>query len=180
MSPDPVQDYRPYRVTLGALYIGLVTLAVAWLLSSVGVALFIRPTPRVTRPFSGAPSDVDGILACQSDVEHLFSQLNDMLGRIPTGGAEEARLNQEFKEIWPEAWRTVGATCRFDELRDHGMGAAYDHLAWVHAELEGLHRGYAALLESYIAQHEARVNGIRHALDASRRTLERTRAPHPG
>jgi hypothetical protein len=35
---DP--EFRPYRLTLGAIVFGLTVLAVGWLVTSVGVALF--------------------------------------------------------------------------------------------------------------------------------------------
>ena len=77
-----------------------------------------------------------------------------------------------FSKSWLRHRREVGARCRFDELKGHGLGAAYDHLAVVYDELEEVQRAYAVLLYNYIDHHASRVDDIRHALESSRKTFE--------
>src|SRR6185369_682112 len=169
-------------ITLGAIVFGLTALAIVWLASSVAVDLYgSHGAPRPANPASGTPwvfsgeaSDLGGQLRCQLEVEVLFDQLNTAVGRLAeAGGPRQTDLRHEFEERWVERWRSVGERCRFRELRDRKLGTAFDHLAWVHAELSVVHRGYAALLESYVAQHGTRVQELRRALETSRTTLER-------
>ena len=183
MSPESSQpEFRHYRLTLGAIVFGLTTLAVVWLASSVAVALFVRPRVDVAagERFSGRADDVEGMLRCARRLDELLAALDGMMGRIATQASGSSAFRQEFEQDWPDRWRKVGAGCRFEELRDRGLGATYDHLAWVHATLQEEHRGDAVLLESYMAHHEPRVNDLRRALEASEKALERKRAAEGG
>lgn len=162
---------------------GIAAIIVAWLIASVAHSLFARPAVRTgalgTR-FSGSKDDVDALLSCQADVESLFDDVNQKLFDLQALGARYdialAEQWEAFSKPWKQRWRQVGERCRFDELRDHGLGAAYDHLAVVYDELEGVQRAYAVLLYQYIDQHASQVNDIRHALETSRKTFERQRA----
>jgi hypothetical protein len=182
LSPESPPEFHRYRLTVRALVFALTGTAVVWLASSVGVALWIHPRP-APGVFSGAADDVAGMLRCQGELESLFADLERLMGQLVGGAAAPApgetpeTLRQEFAEGWRARWRAVGASCRFAALRDRGLGAAYDHQAWVHARLDELHRAYGALLETYQAHQEPRVQDIRRALETSRQTLERKRAP---
>ena len=171
---------------------GIAAIIVAWLIASVAHSLFARPAVRTgelgTR-FSGSKDDVDALLSCQADVESLFDDVNQKLFDLQALGARYdialAEQWEAFSKPWKQRWRQVGARCRFDELRDHGLGAAYDHLAAVYDELGEVQRAYAVLLYNFIDHQASRVDDIRHTLESSRRTFESERAargtsPHAG
>ncbi len=85
---------------------------------------------------------------------------------------ETARRWVESHTRWFKQWQDTGHRCRFRELRDQGLGATYDHLAWIHARLGELHDAYVAQLNHFMARHASEVEEIRRALDSSRKTLE--------
>ena len=162
---------------------GTTAIIVAWLIASVAHVLFARPAVRLgpaTSTFSGRPDDVDALLQCQADVEALFDEANQKLFNLQALGARYdialAEQWEAFSKRWKQRWREVGARCRFDELRNTGLGAPYDHLAVVYDELEGVHRAYAVLLYNYIDHHASQVDDIRHALETSRKAFEQQRA----
>lgn len=173
MSPQQDPEFQKYRSTLGAVVFGLTSLAIMWFASSVAYALYAQPAPSLTGPrFSGRPDDREAQLRCNADLRKL---LDDLDWSAVTCAGGDARTVSDGRD---ERWREVGARCRFEELRDRGMGTAFDHLAWVHAELQGVHRAQAGLLKSYQASRPPRVMDLRHALETSRRTLEGA-APGP-
>jgi hypothetical protein len=160
---------------------GTAAIIIAWLLASVAHTLFAHPAARKSAPtFSGRTSDVDALLACQADVEQLFEDVNRKLFDLQALGARyEIQIAEQweaFSKQWKSRWRDVGARCRFDELQNHGLGEAYDHLAAVYDELERMQRAYAVLLYNYIDHHASQVNDMRHALESSRKAFEQLRS----
>ncbi len=159
---------------------GTSAIIIAWLIASVAHSLFARPAVRPSATFSGRADDVDAILTCQADVESLFDDVNRKLFDLQALGArydiQIAEQWEGFSKRWKQRWREVGARCRFEELSNHGLGAPYDHLAVVYDELEGVQRAYAVLLYNYIDHHASQVDDIRHALETSRKALEKQRA----
>ncbi len=166
----------------------LTGLGIVWLLASVGHVLFAPPNVRLATFFSGKPDDLDAQLTCQADVETLFDDLNRKLFDLQNIGARyDIELGVQWEAFcsrWRQRWLVTGARCRFSELRNHGLGPAYDRLATVYDELEDMQRAYAVLLYHYIDHRASQVSDIRHALSQSRRDLEklrdRTAAPHAG
>jgi hypothetical protein len=173
-------EFRRYRQGLQIVTFGTSAIIIAWLIASVATNLFARPAVRPSATFSGRADDLDALLHCQADVESLFDDVNQKLFDLQALGArhdiELAEQWEAFSKRWKQRWREVGARCRFDELSNHGLGAAYDHLAAVYDELEGVQRAYAVLLYQYIDHHASRVDDIRHALESSRKAFERQRA----
>ena len=159
---------------------GATAIIIAWLIASVAQSLFARPAVRPSATFSGRADDVDALLTCQADVESLFDDVNRKLFDLQSLGSrydiELAQQWEAFSKRWKQRWREVGARCRFDELENHGLGAAYDHLAVVYDELEEVQRAYAVLLYNYIDHHASQVGDIRRALETSRKTFEKQRA----
>jgi hypothetical protein len=186
LSPRKVKvpEFRRYRQALQALTFGTTAIIIAWLIASVAITLFARRAVRPTATFSGRADDFDALLTCQTDVESLFDGINRKLFDLQALGArydiELAEQWEGFSKRWKLRWRETGARCRFEELRNRGLGAAYDHLAVVHAELEEVQRAYAVLLYSYIDHHASRVQDIRHALESSRKAIEAARAARAG
>jgi len=142
--------------------------------------LFAHPAVRPSATFSGRADDIDALLDCQADVESLFDDLNRKLFDLQALGSrydiELAEQWEAFSKQWKLRRLQAGARCRFDELKNHGLGAAYDRLAAVYDELEEVQRAYAVLLYNYIDHHASRVDDIRHALESSRKTFEKQRA----
>jgi hypothetical protein len=178
-------EFRRYRQGLQIATFGTTAIIIAWLIASVAHSLFAHPAVRPSATFfSGRADDLDALLACQADVETLFDDLNRKLFDLQALGArydiQQAEQWEAFSKSWLRRRREVGARCRFDELKGHGLGAAYDHLAVVYDELEGAQRAYAVLLYNYIDHHASRVDDIRHALESSRKTFEQQRAARDG
>jgi hypothetical protein len=146
--------------------------------------LFAHPAVRTSATFSGRADDVDALLGCQADVEALFDAIKGKLFDLQALGTrydiQQAEQWEAFAKQWLRRRQEVGARCRFDQLQGHGLGAAYDRLAVVYDELEEVERAYAVLLYNYIDHHASRVDDIRHALEQSRKTLERQRAARGG
>ena len=161
---------------------GTSAVIIAWLIASVAHSLFARPAVRQAQSttFSGRTDDVDGLISCQADVESLFDDVNRKLFDLQALGArydiELAEQWEAFSKRWKLRRLQTGARCRFDELQNRGLGAAYDRLAAVYDELEEVQRAYAVLLYHYIDHHESKVNDIRHALETSRKAFEQQRA----
>jgi hypothetical protein len=180
----PKPEFRRYRQGLQIATFGTTAIIITWLLASVAHSLFAHPAVRTSATYSGRVDDIDALLDCQADVESLFDGLNRKLFDLQALGAryeiQQAEQWEAFSKSWLRHRREVGARCRFDELKGHGLGAAYDHLAVVYDELEEAQRAYAVLLYNYIDHHASRVDDIRHALETSRKTFERERAARGG
>ena len=176
----PKAEFRRYRQGLQLATVVITAGAVSWLLASVAHTLFAHPAVQPKATFSGRVDDVEALLQCQHDVESLFDGVNRKLFDLQALGArydiELAEQWEAFSKQWQRRRLEVGARCRFDELANHGLGAAYDRLAAVYDELEGMQRAYAVLLYHYIDHHESKVNDIRHALETSRKAFELKRA----
>lgn len=160
---------------------GVTAIIIAWLIASVALSLFARPAVRTGATYSGRPDDLEALIHCQADVETLFDDVNRKLFDLQALGAkydiERAQQWEDFSKRWKQRWLQAGARCRFEELENSGLGAAYDRLAAVYGELEEVQRAYALLLYHYIDHHASRVDDIRNALKTSRKTFERQRAP---
>jgi hypothetical protein len=165
---------------LQILTFGATAIVTAWLIASVAHSLLAHPAVRPSATFSGRADDIDALISCQAHVEALFDDLNRKLFDLQALGArydiELANQWEAFSKGWQRRRLAVGAQCRFEELQNHGLGAAYDHLAVVYDELQGVQRAYAVLLYNYIDHHASRVDDIRHTLEASRKALEEARA----
>jgi hypothetical protein len=177
-------EFRRYRQGLQIVTVSIIAALTAWLLASVGHSLFAHPAVRPSATFSGRADDVDALLGCQAGVESLFDDLNKKLFDLQALGAHyDIELSEQweaFSKQWKRRRLELGASCRFDELQSHGLGAAYDRLAAVYDELEEVQRAYAVLLSNYIDHHASQVNDIRHTLESSRKAFERQRAARGG
>lgn len=181
-SQDPKPEFRRYRQGLQLATFVVTATGIVWLLASVAHSLFAHPAVRTSSDarFSGRIDDVAALLHCQTDVEALFDALNRKLFDLQALGArydiQLAEQWEAFSKQWKRRRLEVGARCRFEELGNHGLGAAYDRLAAVYGELEGMQRAYAVLLYHYVDHHSSTVDDIRHALETSRKAFEAQRA----
>jgi len=179
-KPKKRPEFREYRRAVQATTFGIAAIIITWLIASVAHSLFARPAVRPGATFSGRADDYDALLRCQADVETLFDDVNRKLFSLQALGSHYDIMLAEQWEMYSKHWkqrrREVGARCRFEELRNHGLGAAYDRLASVYDELEEVQRAYAVLLYNYIDHRASQVDDIRHALESSRKTFESQRA----
>jgi hypothetical protein len=173
---DANAEYRPYTRALQGAFATIVTLSVSYLVISIGVAIFQRHDvlPRGA-PIADRPSQTE-LLSCQDDVERLFGALNDQVfGLQALHGREEIDLAQRWegwRTEWLRRWRQVGVRCRFGALRDRGLGPGYDHLAYLHEELETIEQQYGALLERFMRNEAPNVGELRRKIGETRKLLE--------
>jgi hypothetical protein len=121
VARDPA--LRPYRVTVIAVFLTLVSLFCFQLIKSVAYDLFGRPVPR-------APQRA-GAMACMDDLQRLFRGLQAHMGDIPDS-AGATREFQAWSLRWEEELARVNARCHLDDPGDDPVGAelatAYGHL----------------------------------------------------
>jgi hypothetical protein len=184
MTPESAAEYGPYRRALQGILAVLTISGILYLLASIALAVFSKHKVNLTRSpiHPGNPTEM---LICQGDVERLFHDLNERTFTLPTLVSQrEANVAQQwdmFSKRWRTEWQEVGERCRFLELRDRGLGTAFDRLAYSHADLEDVELKFAALLRNYIDQQMPHIEEIRRNLDESRKGLERARDEHrPG
>src|SRR5262249_44684120 len=146
--------------------------AILYLLASIGVSVFAkRHVPLQGKPIDA--SNIDEVLTCQTDVEQLFKELNEetfgLQGLVGKKDTDLAQQWEDFSKRWHDRWTEVDQRCRFSEMRDRGLGADFDRLAWAHADLEDMKLKFAALLRNYIDDQVPHIESIRRSLEASRR-----------
>src|ERR1043166_590710 len=102
--------------------------AILYLLASIAISFFSKHPVRLRRPPISA-ENLDDLLSCQTDVERLFREINERTFEIQAQAARRdvdlAQHWSEFTGRWESDWRIVQAQCRFLELSDRGLGAAF-------------------------------------------------------
>jgi hypothetical protein len=171
-------EFRRYRQVLTALYLGTATAGSVLLAGSVVKELFFR-RPAVELPASAiSVDDPDPVqlLDCEQRVEHLLSLLGSETCELlapPTSERSELPARwEDFSRAWRDEWDVVDARCRFSELADTKMGAAYDRLAKVHGDLQAMRLKYQSLLGRFDDEQAAELAQMRRALDLSRTVFE--------
>jgi hypothetical protein len=171
-------EFRRYRQVLTVLYLGTATAGSVLLAGSVVKELFFR-RPAVELPRSAITvdnPDPGELLDCAQRVERLLDQLGHETCELltPTAGAEgsEPARWEDFSRAWRDEWDVVDARCRFSELADTRMGAAYDRLAKVHGDLPAMRLKYQSLLGRFDDEQAAELAQMRRALDLSRKVFE--------
>jgi hypothetical protein len=168
-------EFRPYRRALNGIVAFVAVGGILYLLTSIAVSVFAkRQVPLKGKPINA--QNIDEVMTCQSDVEQLFKDLNDetfgLQGLVGKKDADLAIQWEDFSKRWHDRWSEVGQRCRFVELRDRGLGADFDRLAWAHEDLEDMKLKFAALLRNYIDEQVPHIESIRRSLETSRRGLE--------
>jgi hypothetical protein len=170
------KPFKRYRQVVYVAYFAIVGLVGLYLIASVSVWLLQRHRARQMRPPIGDQPRVEEMLACHKEVERLFRDLSHRYDEIPSQLAEAPfdvrRRAREVQGQWRRRWREVGQYCRFNELSGKGMEPGFDQLAAVHADLEELDIGFAALLGRFGRQLAPGVDDVRRTLKASRQSLE--------
>ena len=157
-------------------YFTIVGLVGVYLIVSVSVWLLLRHRARQMRPPIGDRPRIEELVACHAEVDRLFQDLNHRYDEIPSQLAQNPfdarRRAREVQGEWRRKWREVGQHCRFNELSGKVVQPGFDQLAAVHADLEELDIGYAALLARFGRQLAPQVDDMRKTLQASRQSLE--------
>ncbi|MCP4446215.1 MAG: hypothetical protein GY811_12855 [Myxococcales bacterium] len=150
--------------------------------------LFFR-TPAVQLPESSIVTDNPDprdLLECNTLVLEQLSNLSaktNMLLAQPIAGeaANEQRKStrrgalasnwKRFSNEWRDQWDVVDARCRFSELAETTMGAAYDRMAHVHEALPAMRLRYNSLLADFDNEQADELFEMRRALDESRESI---------
>ena len=78
-----------------------------------------------------------------------------------------------FSTKWRDHWDLIDARCRFTELAETNLGAAYDVLAQVHESLPAMRLKYNRLVADFDKEQADELRQIRQMLDDSRDTFKR-------
>jgi hypothetical protein len=175
LPAEGATEFRPYRRAINAFVAAVAVGGILYLLASIAVSVFSkRQVPLKERPINA--QNIDDVLKCQADVEQLFKDLNDetfgLQGLVGKKDTDLAQQWEDFSKTWQDKWSEVGQRCRFVEMRDRGLGADFDRLAWAHEDLEDMKLKFAALLRNYIDEQVPHIESIRRSLETSRRGLE--------
>ena len=159
------------------------------LAASVVKHLFFR-TPAVQLPESSIVTnspDPRDLLECNTlvleQLTNLSAKTNMLLAQPVAGEAANERpgsnrrgaLASEWKRFsneWRDQWDVVDARCRFSELAETTMGAAYDRMAHVHEALPAMRLRYNSLLAAYDNEQADELFEMRRALDESRASIQ--------
>jgi hypothetical protein len=165
--------------------------AVASLLLTASVVkhLFFR-TPAVQLPESSIVTDNPDprdLLECNTlvleQLTNLSAKTNTLLTQPVAGEAATDRRTssrrgdlasdwKRFSNQWRDHWDVVDARCRFSELAETTMGAAYDRMAHVHEALPAMRLRYNSLLAEFDNEQADELFEMRRALDESRESIQ--------
>lgn len=160
---------------LVSFYVVVVAGLILLLSASVLGELLFAPNRDITQPVL-AKGDTEGLTSCHQDVTELFKSLgtktSELLALAHSTGArsEIATKWDRFSNGWSQTWTDVGARCSFEEPAEP-MGAAFDRIALVHAELPTVKLKYQSLLHHFEEEQAAELARMRNALNISARSL---------
>jgi hypothetical protein len=158
----------------------LTVTGILYLLISIAFSVFEKRKVRL-RGSRIQGENLEEVLRCQADVERLFHEVVDhtfdLQARASRQPLDLAQQWEMFWQRWRDDWSEVGERCRFVELRDRGLGTAFDRLAYAHEALEQTGLKFATFLRNYIDNQVPHIEEIRRGLEASRRGLEAQRKP---
>jgi len=97
----------------------------------------------------------------------------DDRGRPSKGRGRLASEWKRFSNEWRDQWDVVDARCRFTELAETTMGAAYDRMAHVHEALPAMRLRYNGLLAQFDNEQADELFEMRRALEESRKSILR-------
>jgi hypothetical protein len=87
---------------------------------------------------------------------------------------------KNFSTKWRDQWDVIDARCRFSELAETKLGAAYDQMAQVHEALPAMRLKYNRLLADFDNTQADELMKMRRALVDSRNSITRQLATQPG
>ncbi len=172
-----------------AIYVMAAAMAFLLLTASVVKHLFFR-TPAVWLPQSSIVTDNPDprdLLECNTlvleQLTNLSTKTNTLLSQPVLGEAADGRTSsrrgalasdwKRFSNQWRDHWDVVDARCRFSELAETTMGAAYDRMAHVHEALPAMRLRYNSLLAEFDNEQADELFEMRRALDESRASIQR-------
>ncbi len=173
-----------------AIYAMAAAMAFLLLTASVVKHLFFR-TPVVSLPQSSIVTDNPDprdLLECNilvlEQLTNLSAKTNTLLAQpVLSETAEDGRTSsrrgalasdwKRFSNEWRDQWDVVNARCRFSELAETTMGAAYDRMAHVHEALPAMRLRYNSLLAEFDNEQADELFEMRRALEESRASIQR-------
>lgn len=187
---------------LVALYLIAATAGFLLLTASVVKQIFFRRSNVELSNFS-VVTDNPGpreLLECHDLVLEQFTQLNTKtseLYRRPLKGADEAGATnaqawgrtpserrsawrsdwKKFSTQWRDQWELIDARCRFTELAESNLGAAYDQMAQVHEALPAMRLKYNRLIADFDKEQADELRQMRQMLTDSRNIIIRQLQP---
>ena len=159
------------------------------LTASVVMHLFFR-TPAIQLPESSIVTnnpDPRDLLDCNTlvleQLTNLSAKTNMLLTQPVAGEAASDRRKssrrgdlasdwKRFSNEWRDQWDVVDARCRFSELAETKMGAAYDRMAHVHEALPAMRLRYNSLLAEFDNEQADELFEMRRALEQSRVSIQ--------
>ncbi len=170
------------------------------LTASVVKYLFFRKPATILPQSALVTSNPDpkDLLSCNTlvfeQLTNLSTKTNALLFRPLEADGEERRRKSDarralasdwkrFSNDWQDQWDIIDARCRFSDLAETNMGAAYDRMAHVHQALPAMRLRYNSLLAEFDNEQADELFEMRRALDESREsiriTIERQAASPP-
>lgn len=136
------------------------------------------------------------LLECHDLVLEQFTQLNiktsELYKRPLQGAAEAGTTNAQawgrtpserrsawrsdwknFSTQWRDQWELIDARCRFAELAETNLGAAYDQMAQVHEALPAMRLKYNRLIADFDKEQADELRQMRQMLNDSHNTISR-------
>jgi hypothetical protein len=184
---EKANEFKRYRQILGVLYSAVIGLGFLLLAASVVKELFFRPVVQLQGPVLSAENpSLEDLLRCHRDVLGMYQDLDRVTARLvsqPLRGREGDDRDvigewETFSREWLTRWERVNAFCRFSELADTSMGAAYDRMAQVHGALPVMRLKYQSLLVRFEDEQAAELSRMRRDLERSEKLLRELQDAH--
>ncbi len=181
-------EFRRHRQVLTALYISAASAGFLLLTASVAKQLFFhKPTVQLSSSSIVADNPGPGeLLECHDLVLEQLTQLNtkttELFARpLTAAGTDEAASRspsqrsaswksdwKAFSTKWRDRWDHIDARCRFTELAETNLGAAYDQMAQVHEALPAMRLKYNRLIADFDKEQADELRQMRQMLNDSR------------
>jgi hypothetical protein len=150
------------------LVLGFVSLGSAYMLVSVGVAIYRwRHAVPAGAPVGPATSvaDLQGCLAelqvVETALERHLENFHDVLAHY---GTDEAWSQSE--SYWLGQWKAAGQRCRFGERRKGPLAKSWDELRVIYEDLNNTEVTYTKELQRFAQQQAPRLDHMRARLES--------------
>ena len=197
-------EFRRHRQVLTAIYLLAAAAGFLLLTASVAKQIFFRKSTVQVSSSSVVPDNPGPreLIECHDLVLEQFTQLSnktsELLARPLRGAGEYATKNvqaltrtpserrdawrsdwKNFSTQWRDQWDLIDARCRFTELAETKLGAAYDQMAQVHEALPAMRLKYNRLIADFDKEQADELRQMRQMLSDSRNTFNGQLDPEP-
>jgi hypothetical protein len=189
-------EFRRHRQVLTALYLIAAAAGFLLLTASVVKQIFFRKSTVELSNFS-VVADNPGprdLLECHDLVLeqfiHLSTKTSELFARPLRGGGADGATDAQalgrspserqaawradwknYSTQWRDQWDLIDARCRFTELAETNLGAAYDQMAQVHEALPAMRLKYNRLIADFDKEQADELRQMRQMLSDSRNTF---------